>query len=91
MDLNVNEKVKIKMTDYGRSVLAIDHVSFWSKRKQFVSYVPPKEDEDGWSTWQIWSLMNAFGKYMYPGAPLCFETIMKLDKSNEPTQQRTSP
>lgn len=93
MNVNVNEKVRIKLTEYGKSTLLIDHISYWSKKKQFVQYVPPKEDADGWSTWQLWSVMNAFGKHMYPGAPLCFETIMKLDRETkvdeQPKQQST--
>ena len=39
-----------------------------------------KVDEDGYNTFQMWSLMNIFGKQIYMSEPLPFETeIIILD------------
>ena len=85
IDFNINDSVKIKLTDYGRKVLKKDWDDFWDdikkqhpKTKKF-KYSHPKEDEDGWSTWQMWLLMEQLGKYVGMGLKDVFETNIKVE------------
>lgn len=66
---NINNNVRVRLTDAGRQyhrenyeVLIKHHGAKWYE------YKPPKEDTDGWSTWQLWSLMNQFGAHLSLGA-----------------------
>lgn len=65
MKFNINDTVRVRLTDYGRAAL----------RGEFK---PPKQDEDGWSDWQLWALMQAFGDRVNVGFPLCFETEIEI-------------
>lgn len=57
ISFNTNNKVKVKLTDYGKS---IDQNC--------------KVDKEGFSSYQLWELMQIFGKYMYCGSEVPFET-----------------
>lgn len=83
MDFNINEKVRAKLTDYGRQALARQHVEFWKGVGVPAPYphTPPKEDADGWSEWQLHSLMSDLGHLCVMGAPLPFETTIQLVES----------
>ena len=72
-ETNINYDVKVKLTNVGREIL---------KDYYQLSYESPmlKADEDGYNTFQMWSLMNIFGKQIYMCEPLPFETkIIILD------------
>lgn len=81
MKFNINEYVKVKLTPYGKQKLLEDHNEFWSQygigyKHEFIL---PKEDENGYSTWQLWLLMKNLGKYCNVGAELPFETDILID------------
>lgn len=61
--ININKSVCIKLTDHGKSII---------RRSQWFS-VPP-EDDDGWSEWQLWCVMEVFGKHITIGSVPPFET-----------------
>jgi hypothetical protein len=76
--VNINEQVKVKLTDIGISILK-------SKRDELNAMIQSvggkclgefelKTDVDGYSTFQIWDLMNTFGEYMVMGFNVPFET-----------------
>jgi len=69
MNINLNEYVKVKLTDYGEQIHYGNYiakgVSFCMKHK----YRPPLIDEQGYSKFQLWDLMNIFGSVMYLGNP----------------------
>ena len=79
---NVNYEVKVKLTDYGRAVHKEDHRAFWTENRRpdlVASYKPPVEDAEGWSTWQLWGLMEKFGQHMIIGFDhLPFEPDIQL-------------
>ena len=56
---NVNDRVRVKLTDRGREI----HDEFWCDHPIPLArvYSPPKEDDEGWSEWQLWVLMETFG------------------------------
>lgn len=76
--LNVNDMVRVKLTDYGRAVHAKDHANFRINAGVNRSYMPPKEDAEGWSEWQLWVLMQAFGPYIATGFTGCFEADIEV-------------
>ena len=87
MELNLNQSVRVKLTDYGRQLHAADHVAFWSGkgRPPPYSYMPPREDHDGWSTWQLWSLMQAFGQHIHLGMQNPFDLTMQIVEDRRAT------
>lgn len=80
MEFNLNDEVRVKLTPLGRKLHEEDHWKFWSMmpKLKVPAYVAPTEDIDGWSTWQLWSLMEAFGKHTRIGFDTCFETTIDL-------------
>ena len=71
---NINDNVRVKLTPKGKA-------HYLHKHEEMVGFTgqdpfpfePKKEDKDGWSTWQLWDLMNTFGDEMRLGATACFE------------------
>ena len=72
---NVNDQVKVRLTDHGRQVL-FDEDQAWRLRDGSSN----EEDPDGWSTWQLWDLMATFGKHIYHGCDVPFETEMLVQE-----------
>ena len=62
---NINNIVRVKLTDHGRSIHRERFRKLNAKRKvtSDIKYSPPVEDKDGWSRWQLWALMEAFGEH----------------------------
>lgn len=78
MNFNVNDYVYVKLTDYGREVHRKNHEKLFLNNSA-VNYVPPKEDDEGWSKWQLWHLMQEFGPHMTVGMKIPFETVIKMN------------
>ena len=57
---NLNDDVKVKLTDHGRDLLA----------KKRLTRQP---DEAGYTKFQLWELMNIFGEHFYNGCSIPFE------------------
>jgi len=64
MKINVNDPVKVQLTDYGRKILLKNH------------YPMPKEDDDGWSEWQLWVLMEQLGQYCHNGTGMDYHPFL---------------
>ena len=61
---NVNDFVRVKLTDVGRKAHRAWHDRLFAhlpKEKRDEWYRAPEEDEDGWSRWQMWNLMQEVG------------------------------
>lgn len=78
MKFNVNDHVRVRLTDEGRAILRRQHDDLVKGRPWSYDYVPPKEDADGWSDWQLWVLMQQLGHTCGNGAPLTFETTIEI-------------
>lgn len=81
---NINNNVRVKLTPYGRALHGKDHEDFWDQhdpiRHYPHPYAAPKEDADGWSVWQLWTLMQAFGPHIHIGMhEQPFETTIMLE------------
>lgn len=72
MKFNVNNYVAIQLTDFGKEILRKEHAEIF--KNMDYPYIEPKEDADGWSKWQMHTLMYFFGKYTYNGGKLPFNT-----------------
>jgi hypothetical protein len=72
---NINDYVRVKLTDHGRKVYAAD---FRTRVPEPAPFRPIKEDADGWSVLQLWSLMDVFGKHCVPCELPPFNTTVEL-------------
>jgi hypothetical protein len=84
---NVNHIVRVRLTDIGREICRKDHETVYARYPTKPAYVPPKEDENGYSSWQLWSLMEMFGARLGMGFNPPFETEILLDKKNLSTPE----
>lgn len=83
MRFNINDYVRVRLTDFGRKV----------HREQFrnlnatiplhanLKYKPPKEDDNGWSEWQLWHLIATFGEHVGVCKEQPFETEIEIQQS----------
>lgn len=79
MNFNINDKVRVRLTDVGRDALKRQHSEFWAHAgKPDYEYRPPKEDADGWSEWQLWALMEDLGHLCRIGSKPPFETTIQI-------------
>ena len=84
---NTNNTVKVKLTELGKKMLEKDHNAFWSAQGaggmlDKYPYEPPKEDENGYVKFQLWSLMYQLGKYHILGCELPIDTVILIDEKD---------
>ena len=75
---NINEYVSVRLTDFGRKRHKEDFDQWTSAAGLTLQYHPPAEDEDGWSKWQLWVLMQLFGSVISMGCEQPFETTIRI-------------
>ena len=78
MNFNINHNVQVKLTNVGHGILKRNHIQLCDSLKKERGYSPPKEI-DGWSTWQMWSLMETFGAHISLTGEVPFETEIKIE------------
>lgn len=63
--INLNELVKVKLTDLGKDIYYHQYDEL-NARLGRVIYEPifPKEDDKGYTLFQLWNFMEIYGKYM---------------------------
>ena len=68
---NLNNKVKVKLTEEGIKILENKHNEYLKMygdnpevKALFGEFTIPEIDEDGYSSFSLVELMNIFGKYM---------------------------
>lgn len=84
LDFNINGGVRVKLTDLGRALHRKKHSDLFAKYHAVERpYIPPVEDQDGWSEWQMWSLMQWFGEFIYLGCDPPFETTIQIIHADE--------
>jgi len=72
--INLNDKVRVQLTDLGRELYKKDHMQFMEEH----DFEPKEEDSKGWSEWQLWNLMEIFGAHVSMGQPLPFNTTIEI-------------
>lgn len=76
---NINHYVWVKLTPMGRSILRKEHDDLRRSYPSLAEYTEPVVDEDGYTKFQLWSLMNTFGHCMMWGGNLPFETVVRFE------------
>lgn len=71
MLFNINHSVRIRLTEHGRGILERQCPSMLAHLE---------EDQDGWSRWQFWVLMQEFGNHVYNGCQVPFETEIDIEE-----------
>lgn len=75
MKFNINDNVKVRLNSAGFDI----HRKYWAFYTGLSNYTPPKIDDQGYSTFQLWDLMVVFGPHVYLGSnKLPFETEIEL-------------
>lgn len=75
--MNLNDKVSVKLTKYGKRVLDEYRTTLEKDSGLEFKHLQPKE---GIYSSELWDIMHIFGKYMYLGANQLFvdnEIIIK--------------
>lgn len=84
MRMNINDRVRVRLTADGRDILAKIHQErFGYLGDRAPKFSLPKEDEAGWSEWQMWTLMQDFGPYISLGSRAPFETEIEIVETNK--------
>jgi len=81
IEFNMNQDVRVKLTPYGKECLRRNYdrkMSFFAVL--VYPFELPKEDNDGYVTFQLWGLMKEFGEYMFMGNKNPFSMGIKLIK-----------
>ena len=82
---NLNETVKVKLTAKGRNILVKHHNRFLETTKEEVKKMHPS-DEEGYTEFQMWTLMQIFGNNVYMGQleyPFDMNMIIVTKDNNE--------
>jgi hypothetical protein len=83
MMINMNDYVKVKLTELGRQELKKQHDEM-NERLISRGGMPYDtfqivRDDEGYTMFQLWKLMSHFGHMMYNGSKMPFEMDIKLD------------
>jgi hypothetical protein len=73
MKFNINDDVKVKLTPVGFEI----HRKYWAPYTSN-DYIPPRVDDEGYSTFQLWDLMVIFGSHIHMWGNNPFETEIIL-------------
>ncbi len=81
---NINSTVKVKLTEYGKQMLEKDWNEFWDSigRLEQFPYTPSTTDENGYTEFQFWMLMQDLGKYYSLGGKNPFETEILINEND---------
>ena len=82
INININDTVLVKLTEYGKTKLFEEHYRFWTNTgaDMIPRFVLPKEDSYGYSEWQLWVLMQRLGSYCDLGNEPLFDTDIIIVK-----------
>lgn len=89
--INLNERIKFKLTDYGKDIYyhQFDELNEFIKQHGGKPIEPtmPEVDEEGYTEMQLWCFMNIYGKHMEMGCNNVLESLeiiyMKGEDSND--------
>lgn len=81
-NFNINDYVKVKLTEKGQYIYyhQFDDMNEVIQQIDGSLISPPelKYDDDGYVELQMWHLMEIFGRYLYNGCDIPFETTIKF-------------
>lgn len=82
--LNINAKVRIKLTERGLQHLRQAHDARNAAYRgiaPFGDFKEPKVDSEGWHETQLWCVMQDLGPAIIMGCPVPFETTIQIEAS----------
>ena len=81
-DFNINDYVKVKLTEKGKYIYYHQfddmNVDILKRGGKPLNPIELKYDDEGYTEFQMWHLMEIFGKYLFNGCNIPFETTIKL-------------
>ena len=81
IEINMNERVKVRLTERGEKELEKQHAELKKTIPTLPDYKPYPKDENGYSSFQLWSLMMHFGCFCHCGSDLMFENTILFETS----------
>lgn len=79
---NINDRVKIKLTDLGCKILADDFNKWSPIEKRTPDYYKGQCDENGFYEMQLWCIMERFGEFIGMAIPSPFENVILLKETD---------
>jgi len=80
IDFNMNHYIKVKITKIGLDELERQHNEYKKVYPlAFKEFIAPNVDEDGFSKWQMWSLMCQLGHLLGNGFSVPFMPEIKIE------------
>lgn len=65
--ININNKIKVKLTDFGKSILDKEVNKLKQISEAPDNYTPYETDDNGYTEFQLWQFMSIFGDSLYNG------------------------
>lgn len=80
IDFNINQYVRVRLTDDGKAILAAQYESLRASFPKLPPHTPKREDEEGFASFQMWDLMQSFGSHIHLGSTRPpFETAIRFE------------
>lgn len=76
--INLNDEVMVRLKPRGLEILRSNHYALLGPLGERHPFKAPEVDEDGWSRFQLWTLMQEFGPHISIGMDVPFETEIKI-------------
>lgn len=74
--INLNESIKVKLTDWGKEIYYHQYDRINARfGKEIHKPEFPKEDENGYTKFQLWCFMELYGRYMGIISPNVIEPL----------------
>jgi len=94
MLFNLNENVRVKLTDTGKEIMRKKHTDLVTKFGSVISdkskiFTLPPEDENGYSQWKMWQLFSNFGEHIYMGCEPPFDLTIEIPDSKGAAEPRS--
>lgn len=65
--MNINDTVYVRLTPIGFARLVENHAKFFDGHRCMPEFTPPPTSPDGWTKFQMWTLMSEFGPHLHNG------------------------
>ena len=86
--ININEYVKVKLTDYGKEIFYHQYDNLnKTYGKEIIKPSYPTVDSDGYTSFQLWYFMNLYGRYIDMGVQNVIEPLEIVFESAEKTAE----
>ncbi len=81
--MNMNDTVRVKLNGKGLQILREHHEALRGRVPSLAAWQPPPQDGDGYTHFQLWQLMRAFGPHIYLGCEVPFDLDIRLQSDPE--------